>query len=68
MKKTILLCALTLCTLTLFAQGGKKLTFNDVMQSPMLRAEGVRGLTPIPGDGEHYAQMNREGTQVVKYS
>ena len=68
MKKTILLCALTLCALTLFAQGGKKLTFNDVMQSPMLRAEGVRGLTPIPGDGEHYAQMNREGTQVVKYS
>ena len=30
--------------------------------------ENIYGVTPIPGDGEHYTQMNAAGTQVIKYS
>ena len=32
------------------------------------RAESIYGVIPIPGDGEHYSQMNPQGTQVIKYS
>lgn len=32
------------------------------------RAENIQGFIPIPGDGEHYTQMNAEATQIIKYS
>ena len=30
--------------------------------------KNIYGVIPIPGDGEHYSQMNAEGTQIIKYS
>lgn len=61
---TILLC---LCTLAGFAQGGKALDLKEII-SGKFTPEGIYGVIPIPGDGEHYSQMNAERTQVIKYS
>ena len=60
----ILFC---LCSLAAFAQGNKPLELKDVV-SGAFRAENLDGVIPIPGDGEHYSQMNTERTQVIKYS
>lgn len=60
----ILFC---LCSLAAFAQGNKPLELKDVV-SGAFRAENIYGVIPIPGDGEHYSQMNAERTQVIKYS
>lgn len=60
----ILFC---LCSLAAFAQGNKPLELKDVV-SGTFRAENIYGVIPIPGDGEHYSQMNAERTQVIKYS
>lgn len=35
--------------------------------SGKFRAERISGVIPM-ADGEHYTQMNREGTQIIKYS
>lgn len=56
-----------LCSLAAFAQGNKPLELKDVV-SGTFRAENIYGVIPIPGDGEHYSQMNAERTQVIKYS
>lgn len=61
---TLLCCLLTLAA---YAQGGKPLTLEDVVRGKF-RAETIYGVIPIPGDGEHYSQMNAEGTQIIKYS
>ena len=61
---TLLGCLLTLAA---YAQGGKPLTLEDVVAGKF-RAENIYGVIPIPGDGEHYSQMNAEGTQIIKYS
>ncbi|MBQ8674059.1 MAG: S9 family peptidase [Bacteroides sp.] len=61
----ILLCCL--CAWTAFAQGGKELELKEVL-SGKFRPDNIYGVIPIPGDGEHYSQMNREGTQIIKYS
>ena len=61
---TLLCCLLTLAA---YAQGGKPLTLKDVVTGTF-RAENIYGVIPIPGDGEHYSQMNAEGTQIIKYS
>ena len=60
----MLLC---LCTLLVGAQGKKVLELKEVVGGAF-RSENIYGVIPIPGDGEHYSQMNREGTQVIKYS
>lgn len=61
----ILLCCLLM--LAAYAQGGKPLTLKDVVTGTF-RVENIYGVIPIPGDGEHYSQMNAEGTQIIKYS
>lgn len=66
MKRLTLIMLCALCTLVLAAQGKKEIQFSDVMQGTF-SARGISGMTPIPGDGEHFTQMTRDG-QVVKYS
>lgn len=66
MKRFTLIMLCALCTLALAAQGKKAVELNDVLRGTF-SARGISGMTPIPGDGEHYTQMTREG-QVVKYS
>lgn len=66
MKRFTLIMLCALCTLALAAQGKKEIQFSDVMQGTF-SARGISGMTPIPGDGEHFTQMTRDG-QVVKYS
>ncbi|MDR0962805.1 MAG: S9 family peptidase [Mediterranea sp.] len=61
---TYLFC---LCSLLTFAQGKQPLTLNDVVAGTF-RADNIYGVIPIPGDGEHYSQMNRERTKIIKYS
>ena len=51
----------------LAAQGKKPLTLEEVVGGAFY-PENIYGITPIPGDGEHYTQMNAAGTQVIKYS
>ena len=60
---TIMLC---LCTVMAWAQG-RSLELNDVLRGEFT-PRNIYGVTPIPGDGEHYSQMNQERTQVIKYS
>ena len=55
-----------LCTVMAWAQG-RNLELNDVLRSEF-SPRNIYGVTPIPGDGEHYSQMNQERTQVIKYS
>ncbi|WP_294589724.1 S9 family peptidase [uncultured Bacteroides sp.] len=61
---TLLFC---FCTLFCFAQGGKALDLKEIV-SGQFSPENINGVIPIPGDGEHYSQMNAEGTQIIKYS
>ncbi|MDE6215064.1 S9 family peptidase [Bacteroides sp.] len=61
---TFLLC---LCTLAALAQGGKALDLKEIV-SGKFTPQGIYGVIPIPGDGEHYSQMNAERTQIIKYS
>lgn len=48
------------------AQGSKALDLKEIT-SGKFRAEGIQGVIPM-ADGEHYTQMNAEGTQIIKYS
>lgn len=68
MKKKISI-ALVFCSIysiCLFAQGSKPLNLKEIT-SGKFRTEGIRGVTPM-ADGEHYTQMNSEGTQIIKYA
>ena len=56
-----------LCTLASFAQGGKALDLKEIV-SGQFTPENIYGVIPIPGDGEHYSQMNAGRTQIIKYS
>ena len=67
MKHILITLLGCLLTLAVYAQGGKPLTLEDVVAGKF-RAENIYGVIPIPGDGEHYSQMNAEGTQIIKYS
>ena len=68
MKQITLTLFCCLLTLTMYAQGGKQqLTLKEVV-SGGFRVHNIYGVIPIPGDGEHYSQMNAQGTQVIKYS
>lgn len=65
MKRLKLIALCVLCTLAAAAQK-KEVSLNDVLQGTF-SARGINGMIPVPGDGEHYTQMTREG-QIVKYS
>lgn len=67
MKQILITLFCCLLTLAAYAQGGKPLKLKDVVTGTF-RAENIYGVIPIPGDGEHYSQMNAEGTQIIKYS
>ncbi|MDO4163797.1 MAG: S9 family peptidase [Bacteroides sp.] len=67
MKKISIAFLLCLLVSAVFAQGNKPLELSDVVTGKF-RPENIYGVIPIPGDGEHYTQMNREGTQIIKYS
>lgn len=49
-----------------FVSAASPLNLKGVV-SGEFRAEGIRGITPM-NDGEHYTQMNAEGTRIIKYS
>lgn len=67
MKQISIAFLFCLCTLASFAQGGKSLDLKEIV-SGKFRPENIYGVIPIPGDGEHYSQMNADGTQIIKYS
>lgn len=49
------------------AQEKKELQLQEVI-SGQFYPQNIRNVIPIPGDGEHYSQMNKEGTKIIKYS
>ena len=66
MKKITLTLLLFLACVAGMAQGSKKLDLKDIT-SGQYRPASIRNVVPMP-DGEHYTQMNDEGTQITKYS
>ncbi|MEA4887663.1 MAG: S9 family peptidase [Bacteroides graminisolvens] len=66
MKKLSILFLLCLLVQVVPAQGSKALDLKEIT-SGKFRAEGIKGVIPM-ADGEHYTQMNAEGTQIIKYS
>ena len=66
MKKLSILFLLCLLGQVVPAQGSKALDLKEIT-SGKFRAEGIQGVIPM-ADGEHYTQMNAEGTQIIKYS
>ena len=66
MKKTSFIVLMLMAVLTIQAQTNA-LALQEVVGGAF-RAENIQGFIPIPGDGEHYTQMNAEGTQIIKYS
>lgn len=64
-KISLALCFVLLC-LPGVVKGQKTLELKDVI-SGQFSPENIQGVTPMP-DGEHYAQMNAERTQIIKYS
>lgn len=67
MKQISIAFLFCLCTLAGFAQSGRALDLKEIV-SGQFTPENIYGVIPIPGDGEHYSQMNAEGTQIIKYS
>lgn len=67
MKQISIALLLCLCTLAGFAQNGKALDLKEIV-SGKFTPKSISGVIPIPGDGEHYSQMNAERTQIIKYS
>ncbi len=66
MKKLSILFLLCLLVQVVPAQESKALDLKEIT-SGKFRAEGIQGVIPM-ADGEHYTQMNAEGTQIIKYS
>lgn len=67
MRRISISLFLCLCCLAGFAQNGKKALDLKELTSGKFRTEGIRNVVPMP-DGEHYTQMNAEGTQIIMYS
>ena len=67
MKKISFALLFCLCTLASFAQSGKPLNLKEIVSGEFI-PQGISGVIPIPGDGEHYSQMNVDKTQIIKYS
>lgn len=67
MKKITFIAFLLACmAVTVSAQTKQSLELKKIVEGEY-RPEGIRGITPM-ADGEHYTQMDAEGTQIVKYS
>ncbi|MCC8187551.1 MAG: S9 family peptidase [Bacteroides sp.] len=66
MKHVSLYLLFCLCSLMAIAQGKRPLDLKEIT-SGTFRPETLRGIVPM-NDGEHYTQMNEEGTQIIKYS
>ena len=62
MKQISIALLLCLCTLAGFAQSGKALDLKEIV-SGKFTPKNISGVIPIPGDGEHYSQMNADRTQ-----
>ena len=56
-----------LCALAGFAQNSKPLDLKEIVSGEFI-PQNISGVIPIPGDGEHYSQMNADKTQIIKYS
>ena len=63
MRKVSLALLLCLLCLAGMAQGQKALDLKDIT-SGRFRPENIQGVIPMP-DGEHYTQMNADGTQIL---
>lgn len=61
---SILFCCY--CVLFVAAQSTKALDLKEIVTGKFY-PETVKGMIPM-NDGEHYSQMNDEGTQVIEYS
>ena len=59
MKRISIAFLLCLCTLASFAQGGQALDLKEIVTGKFT-PQGIYGVIPIPGDGEHYSQMNAD--------
>lgn len=66
MKKILFILCLAMAAFVTQAQSSKTLELKDVL-SGKYYPKSIRNIIPMP-DGEHYAQMNAEGTQITKYS
>lgn len=66
MKRISILLVFTLFGLYAMSQTARLLDLKDIT-SGTFKPETITGVTPM-ADGEHYTQMNSEGTQIVKYS
>ena len=66
MKKIVFLLIVSLNVIVAFSQNKGTLDLKEVV-SGAYRPETIRNIVAMP-DGEHYAQMNKEGTQITKYS
>ena len=67
MKQTTLILLFCLYALAGAAQSNKTMTLEEVVTG-QFAPKNIQGVTPIPGDDEHYAQLNAERTQIVKYA
>lgn len=67
MKRISIAFLFCLCAVVGFAQSGKALDLKEIV-SGKFAPKNISGVIPIPGDGEHYSQMNAERTQIIKYS
>ncbi|MEG0455814.1 MAG: S9 family peptidase, partial [Bacteroides sp.] len=66
MRKITLTLMLCMACLMAAAQTKQTLELKDVVAGKF-RPQGIRNVVPMT-DGEHYTQMNAEGTQITKYS
>ena len=66
MRKITLTLILCMTCLLGIAQTKQALDLKDVVAG-RFRPQGIRNVVPMV-DGEHYTQMNGEGTQITKYS
>ena len=68
MKKTIVFAVFLLYVSGVFAQqGNRRVELSEVVGGTFRQETGVGELRSLP-DGEHYTQMNRERTMIIKYS
>lgn len=66
MRKITLMLVLFMACLMAMAQAKQTLELKDIV-SGRFRPQGIRNVVPM-ADGEHYTQMNAEGTQITKYA
>lgn len=66
MKKIFFLLLLSMNVFAGFSQSNGKVELKEIVDGKY-RPKTIRNIVPMP-DGEHYAQMNSEGTQITKYS